>query len=211
MSALRHILNHPWFFWGLLCLPALPMLSVLSSGQDTTLAGLLHPTGEFAGRFLILTMMITPLTLLFKGQQWPRWLMKRRRYLGVASFAYALAHTVLYLGVKGGAAFAPAELKQVYIWSGWLAFVIFVPLAITSSDRWVKRLGRRWKTLQRFVYAAAVLTLLHWAALHNWRGITSAMVHFGPLIALEIYRLWYHLLRRRSVRVNGFKTPDTRG
>ena len=159
---------------------------------------LLHPTGEFAARFMTISMMITLLTMLFKGWRGPRWLMKRRRYLGVAAFGYALAHTLLYLVDEGAIAFTGGELSKLYIWTGWLAFFIFVPLAVTSTDGWVRTLGPRWKTLQRCVYVAAVLTLVHWAALHNWGGIAAALVHFGPLVALEIYRVFQNMRRKRS-------------
>jgi methionine sulfoxide reductase heme-binding subunit len=94
-------------------------------------------------------------------------------------------------------ALSGAEISKLYIWTGWLAFLIFVPLAVTSTDGWVRAMGPRWKVLQRGVYGAAVLTLVHWAALHDWGGVTGALVHFGPLIALEIYRLSYHLQRQR--------------
>ena len=57
----------------------------------------------------------------------------------------------------------------------------------------MKRLGRHWKTLQRIVYAAAVLTLLNWAALHDWKGWTPAPANFGPLVVLEGYRIWWLL------------------
>ena len=120
-----------------------------------------------------------------------------RRYLGVAAFGYALAHTILYLVDEGGVALTGGEISKLYIWTGWLAFLVFVPLAVTSTDGWVRTLGTGWKTLQRFVYAAAVLTLVHWAALHNWDGVGAALVHFGPLSALEVYRLAVNLHQRR--------------
>ena len=90
-----------------------------------------------------------------------------------------------------------ADLPKFYIWTGWIAFLIFVPLAITSSDYFVRKMGRTWKTLQRWTYAAAVLTLLHWAALHDWGGLAPALVHFVPLGLLEGYRVWYWYLRPR--------------
>lgn len=200
MSRVKSILNHPWFFWALLSLPAVPMLAGLASGDPEVWHQLLHPTGEFAARFMIISLMITPLMMLFKGWRGPRWLMKRRRYLGVAAFGYAALHTVLYLVDEGAVAFTGGELSKLYIWTGWLAFLVFVPLAVTSTDGWVKKLGPRWKTLQRFVYAAAVLTLVHWAALHDWGGVAPALVHFLPLGALETYRLWY-TVQRRQLRV----------
>ena len=97
MSKVKSFLNHPYVFWALLSLPAFPMLLGLTSGGPKAVQELLHPTGEFAARFMIIAMMITPLMMLFKGWRGPRWLMKRRRYIGVAAFGYAALHTVLYL------------------------------------------------------------------------------------------------------------------
>ncbi|MEN8896769.1 MAG: ferric reductase-like transmembrane domain-containing protein [Yoonia sp.] len=198
MSAIRSFFNHPYTFWAILSLPAIPILLSLTSGDSKAIEGALHPTGEFAARFMIISMMITPLIMLFKGWRGPRWLMKRRRYLGVAAFCYALAHTVLYLTDEGAVAFTGGEVSKLYIWTGWLAFLIFVPLAVTSTDGWVRSLGRNWKTLQQFVYGAAVLTLVHWAALHDWGGVGPALVHFTPLVLLEIYRVWSTQTRRRQ-------------
>ena len=194
---LKSTWDHPLTFWALLSLPAIPMTLGLTSGAPDAVSSLLHPTGEFAARFMIIAMMITPLMMLFRDASWPRWLMKRRRYLGVAAFFYALAHTVLYLIDEGAIAFTGGEVSKLYIWTGWIAFLIFVPLAITSMDYFVRKMGRNWKTLQRTTYAAAVLTLLHWAALHDWGGLGPALVHFVPLGLLEGYRVWYWYLRPR--------------
>ncbi|MEP3331556.1 ferric reductase-like transmembrane domain-containing protein [Sedimentitalea sp.] len=198
MSTFKVFWDYPYTFWALLSLPAVPMALGLTSGDPEAVKNILHPSGEFAARFMIIAMMITPLTVLFKGWRGPRWLMKRRRYIGVAAFGYALLHTVLYLIDEGRVAFAGSELSRLYIWTGWLAFLIFVPLAVTSTDGWIRRLGPKWKALQRWVYCAAVLTLVHWAALHDWGGVTGALVHFGPLGALEAYRVWYTIERRRT-------------
>jgi sulfoxide reductase heme-binding subunit YedZ len=65
-------------------------------------------------------------------------------------------------------------------------------------DYFVRRMRRSWKTLQRTSYAAAVLTLVHWAALHDWGGIGPALVHFVPLALREGYRVWYWYLRPRK-------------
>ena len=198
MAPLKAILNHHLFFWALLSLPAIPMIASLASGDPRVVHELLHPTGEHAARILILTLMITPLTMLLRGWRGPRWLRKRRRYLGVAAFGYAAAHTALYLVDEGSAAFAANEMFKLSIWTGWIAFLAFVPLAMTSTDRSVRRLGTRWKTLHRVVYAAAVLSLVHWAALHDWGGIGPALVHFVPLAALEAYRVVTRLRQRQA-------------
>lgn len=186
----------PYWLWALLALPpAYWSYQALSSDNARILHMLVHPTGEWAARLLIITMLASPLMLLFKGWRGPRWLRKNRRYFGVAAFGYAALHTLFYLIDKGSLDRVLSELDRTYIWTGWIAFVIFVPLAITSMDYFMRVLGPRWKTLQRATYVAAVFTLVHWAALHNWEHPQAALVHFGPLIALEAYRLWYWYLR----------------
>ncbi|WP_348540692.1 ferric reductase-like transmembrane domain-containing protein [Sulfitobacter sp. R18_1] len=60
--------------------------------------------------------------------------MKRRHYRGVTAFFYALAHTVIYLLDKGALALTVGEYSKLYIWTGWIAFLIFVPLAIPSNE-----------------------------------------------------------------------------
>ncbi len=197
MRALKAFLNHHLFFWAVLSLPAIPMIGQLASGDPEAIRDLLHPTGEFAARFLILALMITPLTLLLRGWRGPRWLLRRRRYIGVAAFGYAAVHLVAYLVDMGAGAFAADEIFSLAIWTAWVAFLIFIPLAVTSTDRWVRTLKKRWKTLHRAVYAAAVLTLLHWAALEDWGGVGPALVHFAPLALLEAYRI-VRWLRRTS-------------
>jgi methionine sulfoxide reductase heme-binding subunit len=199
MSSLRALIDRPEAVWTILALPAIPVLALLMGDNPRAIHIAVHPTGEWAARFLILAMMATPLMLLLKGWRGPRWLMKNRRYLGVAAFAYALAHTIFYLLDKGLGQ-AIDDLPKLYIWTGWIAFAIFIPLAATSMDWAVRRLGTAWKPLQRWVYGAAVLTLVHWAALHDWGSVAPAMVHFGPLIALEAYRVWWIWLRPRPAR-----------
>jgi sulfoxide reductase heme-binding subunit YedZ len=197
MSKVKTIWGHPFTLWAILSLPAIPLTLGLTSGDPEAVQGALHPTGEFAARFMIIAMLASPLALVFKGWRGPRWLRKNRRYFGVAAFFYALAHTLLYLVDLGTVGQVMADLPKFYIWTGWIAFLIFVPLAITSSDYFVRKMGRTWKTLQRWTYAAAVLTLLHWAALHDWGGVAPALVHFVPPGLLEGYRVWYWYLRPR--------------
>jgi sulfoxide reductase heme-binding subunit YedZ len=197
---LRRIIDHPYFIWAVLALPSVPMIGALvagATGPDGAPATefLLHPTGEFSARFLIFAMMLTPLRMLFPNSSFIRWMVKRRRYFGVAAFFYALLHTVLYIIDMGSLRAILGEFLALGIWTGWLAMLIFVPLAFTSTDTAVRRLGSAWKTLQRCVYIAAIATLLHWIFVHNNFG--PALVHFVPLAGLETYRLW-HNIRRQS-------------
>lgn len=196
-SVLRRLF-HPYGLWALFALPGVAMtVAIFTSDDPTMLHQMVHPSGEFAARFLIAAMLASPLALVLRGWRGPQWMKRNRRYLGVAAFGYALLHTVLYLIDKAGLDPVLSDLPKFYIWTGWVAFLIFVPLAATSHDRVVRRMGTWWKWLQRWTYAAAVLTLAHWAALNDWGGVAPALVHFGPLIALEAYRVRHWYLRRR--------------
>ncbi|MGJ8596849.1 sulfite oxidase heme-binding subunit YedZ [Sulfitobacter sp.] len=190
--------THPYLLWFVLALPAIAMtIEALTSTNPRVFHILIHPSGETSARLLIITLMATPLAMLLKGWRGPQWLKRNRRYLGVGAFGYGLMHTVFYLIDKASLTTVVNELPRLYIWTGWIAFLIFIPLALTSMDYFVRKMGTWWKWLQRWTYGAAVLTLIHWAALHNWGGALPAFIHFGPLIALEGYRVWYWYLRPR--------------
>lgn len=190
----------PYWIWALFALPAALILNdALTSENARIFHRLVHPTGEFSARFMIVAMMATPLTLMFRGWRGPQWLKKNRRYLGVAAFGYAALHTVFYLIDKSSMARIIDELPRLYIWTGWLAFAIFIPLAATSTDYFVRLLGPYWKPMQRWTYLATVLTLVHWASLHNWRDPMAAIIHFAPLTILEAYRIWYWYLKPKKL------------
>lgn len=200
---MRSVLNSPYLFWLLLALPSIPMTMSLIAGGEVE--QLLHPTGEFAARFMIIAMIISPLRLMFPKNRFWLWMVRRRRYLGVAAFCYALAHTVLYVIDMGTLANVLGEALLLGIWTGWLAMFIFIPLAITSNDRSVKRLGRNWKRLQQTVYIAAIATLLHWIFVHN--NVGPALVHFIPLAALELYRVWKVYGRNPTTTASNTDSP----
>lgn len=189
---LAQILQSRWFIWALLALPSIPFTLALASGatgpdgQPAT-EFLLHPTGEFSARFLIIAMILTPMRMLFPASGFWRWMMKRRRYFGVAAFVYAAFHTALYIVDMNSLRAVWAEFFALGIWTGWLALFIFIPLALASNDASVRAMGPAWKSLQRCVYFAALATLLHWIFVHNNLG--PAIVHFIPLAALETYRI----------------------
>jgi len=183
---LYRLWNHPWTFWLILALPSFGMIAGALNGND--LHRLLHPTGEFAARFMIIAMMLTPLRMIFPKAGWLHWLMRRRRHLGVAAFGYAALHTLYYVVDLGSLSAVAADFAKLGIWTGWVAFVIFVPLALTSNALSVRALGRFWKPLQRMTYVAAVATLAHWVLVEMEPG--PALVHFLPLAGLEIYRIY---------------------
>lgn len=179
-------------FWLALAVPAIIYLARASGMEAADLEDLLHPTGELSARLLIAALTITPLALLFPENGLPKWLRRQRRAIGLAAFGYALLHLIFYAIAMGDVQAMLAELGATGIWTGWVAIALMVPLAATSSNAAMRALGRNWKRLQRLAYAAAVLTLIHWLAIHD--GSAGALVHFAPLAALELTRIF----RRRS-------------
>lgn len=184
-GVLRIILNSKLLFWAVLAIPAMAMIIGLMRGAASP-DELLHPTGETSARLMIIAMMIAPLIALVGPRGWLRWLLARRRAFGVAAFAYALLHLVLYVIDMGLLADMLAEFTAPGIWTGWVAFVLMIPLALTSNDASMRALKSGWKRLQRLAYPAALLTLLHWVFVHN--NLVAALVHFVPLMLLLVLR-----------------------
>jgi methionine sulfoxide reductase heme-binding subunit len=188
MNSFTQIFRSRYFTWGLLAIPSIMMMRGYFYG-DASAHDLLHPTGEFSARAMILALFATPLVTLFPKVKLFRSLLKRRRYIGVAAFGYGLLHTAFYVIDKGQLSAIINEILELSIWTGWIAFLIFVPLAITSNNLSMKALGaRNWKNLQRLTYIAAVLTAAHWFFLEYETG--PMLVHFLPLAILEIARIW---------------------
>jgi methionine sulfoxide reductase heme-binding subunit len=182
---LRIILNKRPTFWALLCLPAVLMLRPYVFG-DVIAMDMLHPTGEWSARFMIAAMVLSPLLSLIGPRPWLSWLIQRRRALGLAAFGYAMLHLIFYIIDMGNLDDMLAEFLALGIWTGWAAMLSFVPLAVTSNDTSMRALKAGWKRLQRFVYPAAVLVLVHWIFIHNNLG--PALVHFIPLVLLVAAR-----------------------
>lgn len=171
--------------YAILAIPAALMSYRLFSGEATA-DELLHGSGEFSARFMIVAMAASPLRVIWQAN-WTAWLLRRRRAFGVMAFVYAALHTVFYVIDMGTLDYILAELGALGIWTGWLGLAIFIPLAVTSNDAAVRWLGSRWRLLHRLVYVAAVATLVHWIYVHN--NAVAAWVHFVPLILLEIIRV----------------------
>jgi len=184
---LRIILNKKPTFWLLLAIPALLMLRRYASG-DVIAMDMLHPTGEWAARLMIFAMVLSPLVSLLGPKPWLNWLVQRRRALGVAAFAYSVLHLLFYLIDMGNLDDILAEFWALGIWTGWAAMLLFVPLAVTSNDASMRKLKAGWKQLQRLVYPAAVLVLVHWIFIHN--NLVPALVHFVPLALLVAARFF---------------------
>ncbi len=190
---IKTTLNSRYFLWIILALPFVWLVNAYRMG-GLFYGEVIHVSGEFSARLLILTLAVTPLRLMFGNARWPIWLLHRRRYFGVASFLYALLHTMVYLQKKAGLALVLQEGENFDMWSGWLAFCIFLVLAITSNDASVRRLQRTWKKLHRWVYLAALLSFTHWIIIAF--DFVPGLIHFLILLSLETYRLW----KRRQLK-----------
>ncbi|MGI8705582.1 MAG: ferric reductase-like transmembrane domain-containing protein [Sphingomicrobium sp.] len=173
--------------WIVLAVPAAVILYGYSTSPDAWPGDMLRPTGEWSARLIIVALTLTPLAQLFPGSRAVRWLVRHRRAIGVAAFAYSLLHLVFYVLDMETVANMVAELGAPAIWTGWLAFLCLLVPALISSDQAMSALGKAWKPLQRLAYPAAVLTLVHWILVHD--GLASALIHFAPLVLLQLLRL----------------------
>ena len=141
-------------------------------------------TGDWTLYFLCITLAVTPLRRLSKWN----WLVKLRRMVGLYAFFYALLHFTTFLWFDhffDVQAMLKDVAKRPFITVGFIAFVLLVPLALTSTNGMVRRLGgKRWQWLHRAIYVIAPLGILHFwwmkAAKHDF----SQPVLFGAIVAL---------------------------
>lgn len=183
---LARLLSTRYVVWTLLALPA-AYLSYRYWQGAVFYGEYLHATGTLAARLLIATMAVSPLRLMFPNSGWVRWLLARRRYLGVAAFGYSVLHAGAYLWQQPVSA-TLEDAVETGMWTGWLALALMLVLAVTSNRISVRVLRRGWKRLHRAVYAIAVLTFVHWIL--TAFDPVPGMIHAGVLLALEAFRLW---------------------
>lgn len=149
---------------------ALPLVLLLAgvlgvAGRDlgpNPIREMLHVTGKTALNLLMIGLMITPLHRLTRSPEW----LRPRRLIGLWAFAYAVLHGLIYAALELEWALdelARELVKRPYILVGTAAWLALLPLAVTSTDRWMRRLGRRWQHLHRLVYPATALGIWHYA------------------------------------------------
>lgn len=156
--------------------------------------------GDWALRFLLITLAVTPLRRLMGWHG----LIKFRRMLGLFAFFYATLHVAAYVGLDqffDWRAIAHDIVKRPFITVGFMAFLLLIPLAVTSTRAMVRRLGgQRWQRLHRAVYAIGILGVLHDAWLVKL-DISQPLLHAGILAVLLGARVvWRMLDHRPSVR-----------
>lgn len=196
---MKRVLSSPYFLWVLLALPSIPMILGLlqgDSGGESAAHEIVGTTGVLSTFLMIAAMALSPLQSIFPNSRLVAWFLERRRYFGVASFSYALVHVVFYFVDLDTLSQVLEDFLAPTILTGWVAFFIFVPMAITSNRTMTRAMGwRRWKLLQRGIYAAAALVLAHWVMVEREFG---PGIFFGLLALLEAVRLWRTLAKRNS-------------
>ena len=179
--------------WLVLAIPAALMIQRFASGEVLAM-DLYHPSGEMSVRLMILALLPGPLTDALGPNRFLRGWLAIRRNLGVAAFLYALLHLVFYVLDMQLLSAMMSELAIPGIWTGWLAFALLLVPAAISFNAAMRRLGRRWKQIQRLVYPAFVLALIHWLLL-DWAW-GPALVHLAPLLVAWTLRM---AMRRRTI------------
>lgn len=163
-----------------------------------------HVTGDTALTCLLLSLSVTPLRRLTGWNE----LIKVRRLIGLTAFWYACLHLSTYLVFDQSLSIdeiAKDIVKHPWVLVGFTAFLCLLPLAITSTTGWVRRLGgKRWQQLHRLVYVAAVAGVLHYFWLVK-KDVQAPLVYGAILMVLFGARLW--LARRSTARRTG---PATR-
>ena len=150
---------------------------------------ILLTTGIWALRFLLATLAITPIR---RVTGWNR-IIQYRRMLGLFAFFYASVHLLSYLAFDRVFQFGEilADVaKRPFITAGMVAFACMVPLAVTSTKGWIRRLGRRWQMLHRLIYASAVAAALHFI----WKvkvPIGEPIYYAAILLLLLGFRLFW--------------------
>ncbi len=175
----------------LLPLAVLVMRAFSLAGMDlgaNPVEALLHELGRWGLKFLLLTLTITPLR---RWTGW-NWLLGFRRMLGLFAFFYIVLHFTVYAVLDQGLNFTAIiedVVKRPYITLGMAGLLMLVPLAVTSTRGMMRRLGKRWQTLHRLVYAIAIMGVWHFywqVKLDTLEPLLYALVLAG-LLATRVY------------------------
>lgn len=209
-AANRYPIRVSGIVWVLMTLPAAftACASITGSLGPNPLEQIIRQPGKWALIFLLLVLTLTPLRqALVKisrrlGWSWGRrmadwnWLIRLRRHIGLASFFYASGHVVLYGTFDLGwdwHEFVEDAGHKPFVLAGVTAIVLLTPLAITSTDAWMRRLKRNWKRLHWLIYPAALFAVLHFIWLSK-PGMHRPYAYAAVLVVLLGYRV---VMRRK--------------
>jgi sulfoxide reductase heme-binding subunit YedZ len=188
---MRKLLTSKWTKAGVFLICLFPLASLVWRGLHNRLTAnpiefITHATGDWTLRFILFTLCVTPFRKLLALPE----LIRFRRMVGLFAFFYGCLHFTTYIWLDKF-----FDLKEVwkdiakrpYVTMGFLAFVLMIPLAITSTAGWIRRLGgRRWQLLHRAIYVSAVAGVIH----YYWL-VKSAVLRplaYGTIVAVLL--LW---------------------
>ena len=187
----------------LFLLALLPLARLIGLGFQDRLGAnpiefITRSSGDWTLYFLCFTLAVTPLRRL---SGW-NWLVRLRRMLGLVTFFYVCLHFTTFIWFDHFfdlSAMWKDIVKRPFITVGFSAFVLLIPLALTSTHAMVRRLGRRWQTLHRLIYAVAVLGILHFWWMRAGKHNFAQPILMGSIVALLLgFRLVYWWRARRT-------------
>ena len=162
-------------------------------------------TGTWTLTFLLITLGVTPLRRITQRH----WLLKLRRMLGLFAFFYACLHFTTYIWLDqffDWAAIWKDIYKRRFIWMGFSAFVMLIPLALTSNNAAVRWMGgSAWQRLHRLVYVIAICGVIHYWWLVK-KDLTQPMIYASVLAVLLAIRVVFLVRRRASDRGQDIRT-----
>jgi len=180
----------------------IPLALLAQSVRSGTLANpveyITHTTGDWTIRFVLITLTITPLRVLLKQPNLARF----RRMLGLFAFFYGTLHFATWFALDKG--FDLSEmwkdvLKRTFITAGFTGYVLMIPLAITSTAGWVRRLGfKRWQQLHRLIYITAAAGVIHYYWLVK-SDIRLPVMYGAILLVLLVYRFVTRAPKKQEV------------
>lgn len=196
---MRAILASKWSKVGVFVLALVPLALLIWRSLHSQLGAnpietLEHATGDWTLRFLVFTLCITPFR---KATSLPD-LIRFRRMLGLFAFFYVCLHFLIYLGADESfnlSAMLKDVVKRPFISVGFAAFVLLIPLALTSTAAMIRRLGgKRWQQLHRLIYVVAILGVIH----YYWLVKSDIRLPLFYAVLLGVLFLWRIQNARRN-------------
>ncbi|MDA7638939.1 sulfoxide reductase heme-binding subunit YedZ [Candidatus Pelagibacter sp.] len=159
--SMRNYIKIPIFFLSLLPILIIFYQIIFNQLGPEPVKEITHVTGNWTLRFIIITLAMTPLQKFTKLNFW----ISYRRMFGLFVFFYASAHMMTYVGIDyrfDWSSIGDDIVKKKFIFAGFLAWLLLVPLALTSSKRMIKLLRDRWKKLHKLIYIISLLGIIHY-------------------------------------------------
>ena len=196
-QALRFIIKPAVFISCLLPLAWLLYAAFADALGPNPIEALLRQSGDWVLRFLLITLSMTPLR---KITGWSGWI-RLRRMLGLYTFFYAVLHFTIYIWLDRELLWSEVLVdigKRPYITVGFTALVLMIPLALTSTRGWQRRLGRNWKKLHQLVYISAVGGVFHYLWLVK-ADTRDPLIYAGWLLVVLALRAWWQHRRQALI------------